>query len=96
MKLKIPDDILMNYVDSDVLVHSLVNQNLNLHLKVNDILEGMIVEKSFCISWLSIQEIGLVLAKLNQPLPFILSKLDALMSALPIQYGQHCPFNTVS
>jgi predicted nucleic acid-binding protein len=40
------------------------------------------------ISWLSIQEVGFVLAKLGQPVPFILSKLEFLMSFAPAEYGQ--------
>lgn len=77
----------MDYVDTDVLIHSLVNQNANLHLKVNDIIEEMIVTNKFLISWLSIQEIGFVLAKLDQPVSFIASKLEYLISASPVQYN---------
>ncbi len=77
----------MNYFDTDVLIHSLVNQNLNLHLKTNDIIEDMVTTNQFLISWLSLQEIGFVLAKLNQPAPFISSKLNSLISSSPVQYG---------
>jgi predicted nucleic acid-binding protein len=77
----------MDYIDTDVLIHSLVNQNLNLHLKANDTIEEMISGNRFLISWLSIQEIGFVLAKLDQPVSFISSKLDVLMSSLPVAYS---------
>lgn len=40
------------------------------------------------ISWLSIQEIGFVLAKLEQTTNFITSKLDLLISAEPALYGE--------
>ena len=77
----------MNYFDTDVLIHSLVNQNANLHLKVNDLIEDTAKANKFLISWLSIQEIGFVLAKLEQSIPFISSKLDTLMSSAPVEYG---------
>jgi predicted nucleic acid-binding protein len=77
----------MDYIDTDVLIHSLVNQNLNLHLKVNDLIEKVVADDRFLISWLSIQEIGFVLAKLDQPISFISSKIDSLMSSLPVGYS---------
>src|SRR5690606_27632069 len=77
----------MNYIDTDVLVHSLVNQNPNLHLRVNDWIEEMIVSDTFVISWLNIQEVGFVLAKLDQPAPFVSDKLLTLMSSFPATYG---------
>ncbi len=63
----------MNYIDTDVLIHSLVNQNPGLHLKVIDIIEEMALVDQLKISWLSIQEIGFVLAKLEQTTNFITS-----------------------
>lgn len=77
----------MNYIDTDVLTHSLVNQNSNLHLKVNDMIEDMVTTQTLLISWLSIQELGFVLAKLDQPTSFITTKLNQLMSSSPVQYG---------
>jgi|SRR5690606_11391036 len=77
----------MNYIDTDVLVHSLVNQNLDLHLSVNDLFEEMIVKDTFVISWLNIQEVGFVLAKLGQPVTFVSDRLSALMSVSPVGYG---------
>ena len=77
----------MNYFDTDVLIHSLVNQNPSLHFKVNDLIEEAVKSNKFLISWLSIQETGFVLAKLDQPVAFISSKLDTLISSLPVEYG---------
>lgn len=77
----------MDYVDTDVLIHSLVNQNANLHLKANDLIEKMVVKDTFLISWLNIQEIGFVLAKLNQPAEFISTKLMTLMLSSPVAYS---------
>lgn len=78
----------MKYIDTDVLIHSLVNQNPDLHLKIVDLIKEVVVSKNFFISWLSIQEVGFVLAKLGQPTPFILSKLDFFMSFIPVPYSQ--------
>jgi predicted nucleic acid-binding protein len=77
----------MNYFDTDVLIHSIINQNPDQHAKVNDLIEEVINANLFIISWLSIQETGFVLAKLDQPVLFISSKLDALISSFPVQYG---------
>jgi predicted nucleic acid-binding protein len=77
----------MDYVDTDVMIHSLVNQNSVQHLKMNDLIEEMVSNNRFLISWLSIQEIAFVLGKLDQPVSFISSKLTSLFSSLPVQYG---------
>lgn len=77
----------MDYIDTDVLVHLLVDQNGQLHIKAIDLIDEIINANRFFISWLSIQEVGFVLAKLNQPAIFINSKLDALISSGPLGYG---------
>ncbi|MFI5139916.1 MAG: type II toxin-antitoxin system VapC family toxin [Sphingobacteriales bacterium] len=77
----------MDYFDTDVIIHSLVNQNPNLHLKVNDLIEEVVKTNRFLISWLSIQEIGFVLAKLDQPVSFISLKLGDLIYSSPVEYG---------
>jgi predicted nucleic acid-binding protein len=77
----------MDYIDTDVLIHSLVNQNLNQHIKMNDLIEEMVRDSRFLISWLSIQETAFVLAKLDQPVSFITSKLDVLIYSLPVEYS---------
>lgn len=77
----------MDYIDTDVLIHALVNQNRELHLKVTNMIDEMIGNNRFFISWLNIQEVGFVLSKLDQPVPFITSKLNNLISSLPASYG---------
>ena len=77
----------MNYIDTDVLIHSIINQNSDLHLKINDIIEEMAINNTFLISLLTVQETGFVLAKLDQPQPFIISKMQVLLNAMPVQYG---------
>jgi hypothetical protein len=44
----------MNYIDTDVLIHSIINQNPDLHLKINDIIEEMAINNTFLISLLTI------------------------------------------
>lgn len=77
----------MNYIDTDVLIHSIINQNPDLHLKINDIIEEMAVNNTFLISLLTIQETGFVLAKLDQPQSLIISKMRVLLDAMPVKYG---------
>ena len=77
----------MNYIDTDVLIHSIINQNIDLHLKINDLIEEMAKTNTFFISLLTIQETSFVLAKLNQPNSFITSKIQSLMSTLPVAYS---------
>jgi predicted nucleic acid-binding protein len=77
----------MNYIDMDVLIHYLVKQDLSLNLKAISMIDKLIIDNQFIISWLSIQEIGFVLNKLNQPNSLIQSKLNYLMACAPVQYG---------
>jgi predicted nucleic acid-binding protein len=78
----------MNYIDTDVLIHSLVNQNSSLHLRTVDLIDEMNSRNELSFSWLSIQELGFVLAKLGQSSTFINSKLEALISSAPLDYGR--------
>ena len=50
-------------------------------------IDKMISNNRFFISWLNIQEMGFVLAKLDQPTAFITTKLNTLISSLPAGYG---------
>ena len=77
----------MIYFDTDVLIHSFVNQTPKLHLKANELIKDTLTANAFLVSWLSIQEVGFVLAKLEQPASFISSKLNLLISSKPVEYG---------
>jgi len=77
----------MNYIDTDVLIHSLINQTPALHLRINDMIEEMDKANTFTISWLNIQEVGFVLAKLDQTATFISSNLHHLISSSPISFS---------
>lgn len=78
----------MKYIDTDILIHSFVNQNANLHLKIVDLFKTLVTERQVFISWLSLQETGFVLAKLDQPVAFISEKLEFLMAFEPGVYSQ--------
>ena len=77
----------MEYFDTDVLIHSIVNQEPNQHIKANDLIDHSIQAGLFKISILSIQEVGFVLAKLGLPKSFISLKVDALLGMSPLTYG---------
>jgi predicted nucleic acid-binding protein len=77
----------MNYLDTDVLIHAMINQNANLHLKINDMIEEMTHASTLVVSCLSMQEVGFVLAKLGQETTFITSQLNSLVAASPVGYG---------
>lgn len=78
----------MKYIDTDVLIHSLVNQDPGQHLKIVDLIKEIVTEKHFLISWLNIQESGFVLARLGQSVSFINAKLYFFISFVPVEYGQ--------
>ena len=65
----------------------MVNQNPDLHIKMNTLIKEMILNETFVISLLSIQEVGFVLSKLGQSPPFVSDKLKALMAARPVAHG---------
>jgi predicted nucleic acid-binding protein len=44
--------------------------------------------ETFIISWLSIQELGFVLAKLNEPIADINISLSQLISSIPVNYDK--------
>jgi predicted nucleic-acid-binding protein len=82
----------MNYIDTDVLIHYLVIQDAALNVKAIDMIDKMIIDNLFSISWLSIQETGFVLSKLNQPNSLIFSKLNFfdVMLTCSIQQNRIC------
>jgi predicted nucleic acid-binding protein len=77
----------MYYIDTDVLIHSLIKQNPALHLKIKDLLSAFVKSNKFTLSWLSIQETAFVLGKLSQPPASILLNIDFLIATQPIGYG---------
>ena len=76
----------MTYFDTDVLVNFVYNQDTGKHLESISLVEKFMVDESFSISWLSIQETGFVLAKLKQSDDFITQKLYDLMTFSPLNY----------
>ena len=78
----------MTYFDTDVLVNATVNQNPIKNIESNELLEQAILAETFTISWLSIQELGFVLAKLNQTTLEINVSLTQLIASIPVSYDK--------
>ena len=78
----------MTYFDTDVLVNANTNQNPAKYAEANQLIEQAILDKTFLISWLCIQEIGFVLAKLNEPKNKIVLSLNELIDSLPVNYDK--------
>lgn len=57
----------MIYFDTDVLTNASVEQNPVKYIESNDLIEQAINNDKFRVSWLNIQELGFVLAKLGEP-----------------------------
>jgi predicted nucleic acid-binding protein len=78
----------MIYFDTDVLVNAAIEQNPTKYIQANQIIEQAILSSKFQISWLSIQELGFVLAKLKEPKEVINVSLNQLISSLPVNYNK--------
>lgn len=55
----------MNYFDTDVLIHFIINQDQVKQKTATELLERNIFEQNITLSWLSLQEMLFVLAKLK-------------------------------
>jgi predicted nucleic acid-binding protein len=78
----------MTYFDTDVLVNAAIEQNPTKYIQSNQIIEQTILSGKFQISWLSIQELGFVLAKLREPKEVIIESLNQLIASLPVNYNK--------
>lgn len=78
----------MKYFDTDVLVNAAIEQDSIKYVQANQIIEQAIVSNTFRISWLSIQELGFVLAKLKESKENINASLNQLISSLPLIYNK--------
>ncbi len=74
--------------DTDVLVNAAIEQDPTKYIQANQIIEQAILSSTFQISWLSIQEIGFVLAKLKEPKTVINTSLNQLIASLPVNYDK--------
>ena len=81
----------MRYFDTDVLIHSLINQNTELHSKIVTLFKETVGEDLLTVSWLGLQETAFVLAKLNQQEEFITEKMQFLAALSPVAYD-HAAF----
>ena len=78
----------MTYFDTDVLVNAATNQNSVKYFQANQLIEKAIVDETFLISWLSIQETGFVLAKLKESNEKIKASLSNLIASIPVNYDK--------
>jgi predicted nucleic acid-binding protein len=78
----------MTYFDTDVLVNAAIEQDPTKYIQANQIIEQTILSGKFQISWLSIQELGFVLAKLKETKEVINVSLTQLMASLPVNYNK--------
>lgn len=76
----------MLYLDTDVLVNFLVQQNLDKHNLAGRIFEKASEEGSIFVSFLVLQELSFVLGKLNVPAPEIRANVNALALLQPYAY----------
>lgn len=76
----------MIYLDTDVLVNFLVQQNVDKHDLAGWIFEKASEEGSIFVSFLVLQELSFVLGKLNVPAPEIRANVNALALLQPYAY----------
>jgi predicted nucleic acid-binding protein len=77
----------MTYFDTDVLVNAAINQDPQKFVQSNDLIEKITKENAFQISFLSIQELGFVLAKLKETKEAINISLNQLLASSPVDYN---------
>jgi len=76
----------MLYLDTDVLVNFLVEQNLEKHEMAGRIFEKASEEGSIFMSFLVLQELSFVLGKLNMPASEVKANVNALALLKPYAY----------
>lgn len=69
----------MRYFDTDVIINSLVIQDIAKYKLSVELIKDSINDQNFCISLLSLQETSFVLSKLNYSNDFILNNCKFLM-----------------
>ncbi|PSL26127.1 type II toxin-antitoxin system VapC family toxin [Dyadobacter jiangsuensis] len=78
----------MRYLDTDVFVNFLIQQNLDKHDLAGRIFEKASEEGSIFVSFLVLQELSFVLGKLNMPAPEVRANVNALALLKPYAYQQ--------
>ena len=77
----------MVYLDSDVLINFLVEQNPQKHKQADGLFSSIARKDALFMSFLVLQEIAFVLGKLNVPAREIAIKLNELLLLNPYTYG---------
>lgn len=76
----------MIYFDTDVLVHYFVNYDPAKHQQARQVVQQAVLDKTFYISLLCIQETSFAMTKLQQPLADINAAVSQLLLTNPIGY----------
>ncbi len=74
---------MMQYFDTDVLVHFVINQDLAKHQKAQELILQAAKSNTFLISFLSLNEFAFVLTKLKIDKNLIDRNLDVFLTSLP-------------
>jgi predicted nucleic acid-binding protein len=74
---------MMQYFDTDVLVHFVINQDLSKHRKAQELILQAAKSNTFFISFLSLNEFAFVLTKLKVEKNLIERNLDVFLTSSP-------------
>ena len=76
----------MIYIDTDVLVHAYVDQDIDKYQQANEVIKRSDLDGTAVVSTLSVQELVFVLAKLSIGEEGISTVYDAVMQFEPVAY----------
>ena len=76
----------MIYIDTDVLVHAYVDQDIEKYQQANEVIRRAVSDGAAVVSTLSVQELVFVLAKLNTAVEDIDRVYNAVMQFEPLSY----------
>ena len=76
----------MIYIDTDVLVHAYVDQDIDKHQQANEVIKRSDSDGTAVVSTLSVQELVFVLARLSISDEAISRMYDAVMRFEPLAY----------
>ncbi|WP_080057870.1 type II toxin-antitoxin system VapC family toxin [Spirosoma aerolatum] len=74
------------YFDTDVLVHYFVNYDPAKHQQARQVVQQAVLDRTFCISLLCVQETSFAMTKLQQPLVDINAAVSQLLLTNPTGY----------
>lgn len=77
----------MKYFDTDVIIHSIIIQEIDKHQKAIDLIRNSLEKNEFNISLLGLQETAFVLSKLGFGKTFIRKNIEKLLELNPLNYS---------